>query len=352
MELTVAVSDFHIGGGVDDDFENFYFDDEFAFLLDVLRAKRDLYDEITLVLNGDFLELGVFPWLEEPPQQITEELVVKRMHHVFHGHESLFDALASFAALDDVNVVYVIGNHDAGLHFPRAQDALKKRLPGVRVEPVAYQNDGVYVEHGNNYFFQVRINPDVVVQVNEQGERFLNVPWGIHLVSNFLPKLRRWYPHVDKIEPFDTYFKWMLKKRPARTVHALLAFIGFFAWNWLFGDAYTRQWFRPTRKNLRGATLTGELSAVAKQKVAEEGFETVIFGHTHTPRFKEFTAGSYINTGTWTESIHLEELAPHVKTRLTYAVVEHGDGVCKPALHELEPRMTRFEPGALKTLFP
>ena len=77
---------------------------------------------------------------------------------------------------------------------------------------------------------------------------------------------------------------------------------------------------------LREAAVFPTLDRAAKEILSENAsIHTVIFGHTHGAKFRQFAPGKdYVNTGTWNTLTSLEVGSLGTRTRLTYAKITLG----------------------------
>lgn len=340
----LVVSDFHLGkgryfaDGTQNFLEDFIYDREFAEFLDYHRTGRFAEAEVELILNGDILNLLQMDSWGVHTHMITERSVVRSVERIVKGHPDFFHALRRFAATPGHSVSYVVGNHDVGMLWPGPRRVFSEAVGAeVRFYDVSYEFDGVYVEHGQQYERFAGIDMDRPFITRGLPEPVLNLPWGSLFVAVLLPKIKQERPHVDKVRPFSAFLRWC-------AIHDLfwgmktVARIGKFVFDTvLFRRRYQiQQGVRATLGLLREITLYPNYDKIAFRILGErEDVHTVIFGHTHILRYRQWKEGKvYYNEGTWNETtnLYLDDYGKQI--RLTYAFIEYpqpidkdGDGV-------------------------
>jgi UDP-2,3-diacylglucosamine pyrophosphatase LpxH len=230
----VFVSDLHLGPGREPQtnawhpFEDFRWHDAFKRFLD--QIGRDGNDNTTLVMLGDVFELwqshlaqcsvvdgfvrcsvpdciAVDPASGKtlPDLGCSEKETVARLQMIITRHKQVFSSLASFLAVPGNRLVVVPGNHDAGLLFPSAREALLQALPQGKVE---FRGQGYWTsadgeiraEHGHafdlaNYF---RGWPSPFVQGPDRVQRLWR-PSGEQLVQELFNQVEAQFPIIDNL---------------------------------------------------------------------------------------------------------------------------------------------------------
>lgn len=329
----LVVSDFHLGkgryfrDGTQNILEDFVYDREFSEFLNFHRTGPFAEAEVELILNGDILNLLQIDTWGVHTHLITERSVVRAVQRIVAGHPEFFLALRRFAATPGHTVSYIVGNHDAGMLWPGPRKVFCEAVGAqVAFHDVAYKIDGVYIEHGQQYERFAAMDMRKPFITRGLPEPVLNLPWGSLFVAVALPKIKQDRPHVDKVRPFSTFLRWVF-------IHDLLwglktgVQVAKFVFDTvLFRTRYQiRQGVRATLGLLKEITLYPNYDKIAFRILEEnEDVSTVIFGHTHILRYRQWREGKeYYNEGTWNETtnLYLDDYGRQI--RLTYAFIEY-----------------------------
>lgn len=332
----LVVSDFHLGkgryfrDGTQNILEDFVYDREFAEFLNYHRSGVFADAEVELVLNGDILNLLQIDTYGVHTHLITERSVVRAVQRIIAGHTEFFHALRRFAATPGHSITYIVGNHDSGMLWPGPRKVFSEACGAqVNFYDVSYKIDGIYIEHGQQYERFARINMDRPFITSGLPEPVLNLPWGSLFVAVVLPKVKQERPHVDKVRPFNAFLRWVLIHDPWWGIRTGLGILKFVFDTLLFRSRYQiRQGVRATFGLLKEITLYPNYDKLAF-KILEENDDvhTVIFGHTHILRYRQWREGKeYFNEGTWNETTNLFLDDYGRQIRLTYAFIEYPIG--------------------------
>lgn len=228
MLETVVVSDMHLS---DEEPVNpkrplwkaykhrrWFFDEDFARLLD--HVVHEARGPVELVLNGDTFDFNNITQLPERPEGEVGWLARRRglgaeewmsafkMRCIVRDHPDWFAALSRFIELGH-RAVFIVGNHDAELHWPRVQALVREALgaTGPRAEQVTFcawfylSGDDTYVSHGNQYdpycvlpnpvdpLIEVRRRPRMRLPFGDLAQRYMLNGMGYfnpHATSNFI----------------------------------------------------------------------------------------------------------------------------------------------------------------------
>jgi len=339
----IILSDFHLGFGARDAqgerniLEEFYYDRQFAELLRYYSSGDYEKGSVELIINGDFLNhLHVFP--DEPfADSLTERVTLERTEKIIAGHPVVFDALKKFLEQPGHSIVYLMGNHDLGIAWPKVQQQLKARIgSSLRILLDFYQEGGVYVEHGNRFSADNSLDLGNLFLTRGQPEPVLRMPWGGFFVIHFLNRIRRERPYVGRVYPFILYLKWALIhdfRFAVRTIYQMLAY--FFRINFI-RDPRRNFRFRDTWKIASGYHFPEHLDRHAKKILFDNPeIKVVSFGHTHQALYRQFAAGKeYFNTGTWNELVSLDVANMGKNLQFTFVEVTLHEGKIQPALKE------------------
>ncbi len=330
----VVVSDFHLGkgrffeDGTQNIMEDFIYDREFSEFLNYYRTGVYAEAEVELILNGDILNLLQMDTFGVHTHMITEGSVIRAVQKIVKGHPEFFDALKKFAATPKHFISYVVGNHDVGMLWPGPRQVFNEAVgKEVRFHDVYYEFDGIYVEHGQQYerFSQIDVQRPFITR--GLPEPVLNLPWGSLFVAVLLPKIKQDRPHVDKVRPMSTFIRWVFIHDFLWGVKTAFEILNFIVDTILFRRRYQiHQGVRATLGLLKEISLYPNYDKIAF-KVLESNphVNTVIFGHTHILRYRQWREGKeYFNEGTWNETTNLDLSDYGKQIRLTYAFIEYS----------------------------
>ena len=332
-KFKIVVSDFHLGkgryfeDGTQNILEDFIYDREFSEFIDYYRVGKFADAEVELILNGDILNLLQIDTWGVHTHLITERSVVRAVELIVKGHSEFFEALKRFALTPSHSIAYVVGNHDVGMLWAGPRRVFSEAVGhSVKFYDVNYQFDGVYVEHGQQYerFAQTDMRRPFITR--GLPEPVLNLPWGSLFVAIQLPKIKQSRPHVDKVRPPSAFFRWVFIHDFVWGVMTAIGILKFIFDTLLFRRRYQiHDGVRSTLGLLKEISLYPNYDKIAF-KILEtyEDVYTVIFGHTHILRYRQWREGKeYFNEGTWNETTNLDLDDYGKQIRLTYAYIEY-----------------------------
>jgi UDP-2,3-diacylglucosamine pyrophosphatase LpxH len=228
--------------------KDFFFDHIFENFLQHLIAKAD-GDPVELVLNGDVFDFdSVVALPEDAPYKISwletrrglhpeEDKSSFKIRRILEDHQLWVKALHDFV-LKGNRVVFVVGNHDLELHFPKVQRDIIEALdlPDALISHVRFcaffyiSNGDTLIEHGNQYdaycLCQNPINP--MVQKFNRVE--IRIPFGDLAGRYLINGMGFFNPHVDTNfimsmrEYFNFFWKYLLRAQPL------------IMWTWFWGS--------------------------------------------------------------------------------------------------------------------
>lgn len=201
---------------------------------------RELDGPIELVLNGDIFDFdsvmaqpteGVIKstWLERKRGLFAEdEKSLFKMKIILRDHEKWVNSLRNFL-LKGHRLIFIIGNHDIELHWPRVQKEIIKalNLPESHQSNVRFcewfylSNKDTLIEHGNQYdAFTICQNP-INPLIRPMTQPRVRLPFG-NLAGRFMINGMGYFnPHVDSSfirgsfkEYVEFYFKYIIKTEP------------------------------------------------------------------------------------------------------------------------------------------
>ncbi len=218
--------------------KEFFFDKDFVeFLLDI--EKKAGPDKVELILNGDIFDFDSVSSLpERPPFRVSwlenhrglhpqEEKSVYKINKVIESHPEWFKALGKFVN-NGHKAVFVIGNHDLELHFPKVQENLTEALDlafdnvdRVRfVEWFYISNNDTLVEHGNQYDpYCLSIDP-VSPFVQKFNKIEIRIPFGNLTTRYLINGMGFFNPYLESNfimsagEYVNFFFKYIVRAQP------------------------------------------------------------------------------------------------------------------------------------------
>lgn len=215
----------------------FFIDDDFARLLEHYAGGGE--DPIELVLNGDIFDFdsitqlpedpaGPISWLSRIRGLPSEEWMSGfKMRLIIEDHPTWFEALGRFVARGN-RAVFVIGNHDAELHWPSVQELVKgalhlpeEALGRVSFATAFYLSAGdTFIGHGHLYDpLCAEKNPiDPLILVH--GRPRVRLPFGDMAMRYMLNGMGYFNPHatanyvMTAREYVQFFFRFMFKDQP------------------------------------------------------------------------------------------------------------------------------------------
>ena len=228
----------------------FFIDESFTRFLHYIQSQTE--EPIELILNGDIFDfdsvmtLPKIPsfsisWLEKKrglnPEEDKSHFKIKT---ILETHSVWIDAVREFIANGNP-VVFVIGNHDIELHWPKVQNEIKKTL-GIASDDRAvtfaewfYISHGdTLIEHGNQYdSYSLCMNP-VSPFIQKHHHPILRIPFG-NLAGKYLVNgMGLMNPHSENSYIKDSvwgylvfFYEYILKAQPL------------ILWTWFWGSLVT-----------------------------------------------------------------------------------------------------------------
>lgn len=337
-KIKLIVSDMHLGkgkvleNGSVNRFEEFFFGEKFAELLDYYTSGQFRDYSVELIINGDFLNFLQVDYKGHFLTVFTEDVSLEILKDIVAGQPEVFEALRQFTAKEDNQVTYVVGNHDQAMLWPKLRSYLND-LVGVpiRYKSIVHYFDGIHVEHGHMYEAANRIDPKKFFLKRDLPVPILNLPFGSHFFVDFVMKIKEKHPHIDKIRPFRLLVRWAIVNEFWFTLKTLFGLIAYFVKSALVSDPRRQFPFNRILKVFLESAIFPDLSDSAKKILNDDRVHTVIFGHTHVYLYRQWSRDKeYFNTGTWTELTSLDVSSLGKITKLTYVLVEYPENAERP----------------------
>jgi UDP-2,3-diacylglucosamine pyrophosphatase LpxH len=239
--------------------ERFHFDGDLQRLL--THVDKDAGDAgCELVLNGDIFDFDCVTQVpkDAPPGEVDwlaklrglgsqEWMSVFKMRAILRDHPTFLSSLSDWVKKGH-RAVFVIGNHDAELHWPKVQQTLREALDlgpaGSRErndneERVVFCNwfylseKDTYLSHGHQYDpYCLVLNPiDPLISVH--GKPHVRIPFGDLAGRYMLNGMGYFNPHatanyiMSATQYARFFFKYMFRTQP------------FLLWTWFWGAMAT-----------------------------------------------------------------------------------------------------------------
>ncbi|MBN8555286.1 MAG: hypothetical protein J0L93_07575 [Deltaproteobacteria bacterium] len=326
----IVVSDLHLGEGRRNwdgslnVLEDFLVDRRFAEFLDFYSRA---YDEVEIVLNGNFFEMLRCRAVIDYPDIVFETYAVEMIRVAMEGHVEVVDALKRFMENPAHSIVYIIGEADVGVFWPKVQQELREKISDrIKFYDSFYFESGIHIEHGHQYEAMHAID---VKEPFKDAEmlRVLKLPWGAFFNAHFIQPLRKIRPQFYRVRPMQNYLMWALIFETRFLFKVIMQFI-----RMLFSarsrSLYPGNSWVTVFRIFSQAADTEALEEYAEILLSSDSVKKVIFGHSHIPNYRQFENGKeYFNAGTWTRNLSLDLRSLGAFHRLTYILIEfRGEG--------------------------
>lgn len=333
-KIKLVISDLHLGrgrrlpNGLMNPLEEFYFEDKLVEFIDFYSTGKFRDYEVELIINGDFLNFLQVDYKGHFLTVITEGVALDVLKGIVKGQEKVMRALREFAASPQRSISYIVGNHDQAMLWPQLRAYFNEVIGApVKFKNIAYNFDGVHIEHGHMHEAANRLDPKKFFLKKDLPEPILNLPFGSHFFVDFVMKVKQEHPHVDKIRPFRLMLRWAFVNETMFTIRTFFKLIWFFI-KAMFDTHPTKHFpFKRIVQTIMESAIFPDLSDSAHKILRHEAVNTVIFGHTHVYQYRQWEHGKeYFNTGTWTDitSLDIKSLGKIVK--LTYVMIDYESG--------------------------
>lgn len=178
-------------------------------------------DNCCIVFAGDVFDFLVLGEKEQPADFYNFSNVELRTISIVEKHSDVFDSLAKLAKSQKHQLLFIAGNHDPELIFPKSQRVIEKRLSESLVKPltrwivqgetlrIKVGSANILVEHGNIFdkFNRVDHNGlrEILSLVNRgfsvNTENFYEIPFGSKIVLDHVIPIRNDFPWLDYLQP-------------------------------------------------------------------------------------------------------------------------------------------------------
>ncbi len=336
-KIKLVISDLHLGlgrtidGGITNSLEEFFFGDKLAEFLHYYTSGEYREHDVELVINGDFLNFLQVDYRGHHLTVITESVSLEKLKNMVKGHPEVFKALRNFVGDEKHSIAYVVGNHDQCMLWPATRAYLNEVVGRpIRFKNIVYFFDGVHVEHGHMHEAANRIDPKRFFLKKNLPEPILNLPFGSHFFVDYVLKIKKIYPHIDKVRPFQAMIRWGFYNETIFTIKAVIKLLLYFLSSSLVKDPRRQFPLKRILQVMLESAVFPDLSESARRILNDERVHIVIFGHTHVYQYRQWSGKEYFNTGTWTDLTSLDIPSLGKITKLTYVLIEYPEDGEKP----------------------
>ncbi|MGB0453050.1 MAG: metallophosphoesterase [Bacteriovoracaceae bacterium] len=343
-KLVLVISDLHLGAGAyfegkKNFLEDFHYDEELIEFLNYFASYHTKYNEVELIINGDFLDFLAVPYVRFFDDEFwSEEASLKKLDIVLEAHQEVFSALNNFLKASKKNsVCYIIGNHDAEFIFSSMRERFERifdnevlgRFKFLTEHDGQYRpHKGIVISHGHEYEVAHHFDLEESIAVDDKGRKFFIPPWGSYYVVRVINKFKQQRHHINAVRPIQKFLINGIIYDTLFTIRFMLANFFYFVMV-RFINVYK------TRKKTQGLwqSMREELELFKNYEELVEDFfrddkeaQVLVVGHTHDPIIRQFEDGHiFINTGTWTKMYNLDFGKGAGGANLTFAAIEVKD---------------------------
>ncbi len=330
-KVKVVVSDLHLGkgriladGGINH-LEEFYFGEKLVEFLHYYTSGAFSDCDVELIINGDFLNFLQVDYHSHFLTVLTEGVCLSILKSITDGHRRVFKAMSDFAASPGNLITYIVGNHDQPMLWPACREHLNQLIgTTIRFKNIVYFFDGVHIEHGHMHEAANRLDPRRFFLKKDLVEPILNLPFGSHFFVDFVLKVKRKYPFVDKIRPFNRMVRWAIFNETWMFIKSAFQLMVYLVRSAFVKDPRRQVGIKQIAQVVVESAIFPDLGGAAKKILSDERVHTVIFGHSHVYQYRQWGDGKeYFNTGTWTEITSLDVVSLGKITKLTYVLIEY-----------------------------
>ncbi len=305
------IGDIEMGrGDIMDDFSDDY------ILIDFIESitPDNNYTKISLVLLGDIFDYMKMGYKGKYPRYITKEISLWKTDEIISCHKNVFNCLKNFLTNKNTEIIFLIGNHDADLAWPKVQKRIRETLRTHKQVKFAYEysHKDIHAEHGHliDPFFQIDTKKPTI---EYDKQKILNLPWGAHACFTHLVEIKKKFPREETLYPNPLALK--LNKKYKTTANKI-------KWNLLMKNGFidpVLHFYDPTYrvpylKLLKHLLLFGSnvlddkkfINHRVKKIIREKPDKNIIIlGHSHVLTSMEINGKKIFITDTWRDEYDL-----------------------------------------------
>lgn len=335
----LVISDIHLGAGAfvagqRNYLEDFHHDTELVDFLEYYSNGDFSGREVELVINGDLFDFLAVPFVSYYDDEFwSEEAALAKFEMILAAHEEVIEGFKNFVKAKRKTLVYIIGNHDAEMIFPKLRERffqifdedVRDRVQLIANKAGEYTpHPGVVVQHGHDYEIAHQFSPDDSIVTTDQGKLYFIPPWGSYYVTRVINKFKEQRPYINAVRPIR---KFMINGFIYDTLFTLrfgLANCFYFIMVRFISLFKTKEKLSHIlEKSLSELTLFQDYESLTKETLEKrDDIKVLLVGHTHEPIYRPYTDGTtFINTGTWTRMVNLDFGHRSESSQLTYAQI-------------------------------
>ncbi|MBF0314514.1 MAG: metallophosphoesterase [Oligoflexia bacterium] len=347
-KIVLVVSDLHLGAGHlvnsrKNLLEDFDFDQEFSEFIDY-HSSESYYDtEVELIINGDFLDFLAIPFVPYFDDEYWKESAsIEKLKLIISAHQLVFNKLKNFLLCPNKKIVYLFGNHDAEMLFPRVREYFIKTImpeqfslenrPHLLIFPLEHNRysplSSILIKHGHDYESAHSFKIGKSIIKGSSGELYFRPPWGVYYVTRVLNRFKDERRFINAIRPIRTFVIYGIIFDTLFTLRFIFANIYYFIMV-IFLSMFRQKkklklnYLQLLKKSFNETKLFQDYESLTKEEfIKDPQLKILIVGHTHIPVFRTFADGtSFINTGSWVRMFHLDFSRRQDGHRLTYAQI-------------------------------
>lgn len=340
MKLTLVFSDMELGSGNRSD--DFIEEDLFCTTLRGIfsDAKKQATD---IVFNGDTFDFVKTPLKDGIyHRHFTEKRSCEKFELIYAAHKKTFRVFRDLLKLrPDNRLVFVLGNHDYDLVFPKVQAAIKKAIAGkdkslgeqIIFPGFEFSDNLVFIEHGSQLDFYFKVHPEKFIHPGNADfpEPFLLIPWGHNFLYELIMEYKERYPLFERLLPRE----YAIAALPANVRYEMAIST---SWYFVKSFFYTQlvEFYDPLRRFSFGQFVRYSVNIVrqnfhlhflkkARKKLRRNTFEVYCVGHNHTGTMITTAGKKIINTGAWRdEYLYNPEIDAFLPKMKSYGYILHS----------------------------
>ncbi|HLC74416.1 hypothetical protein A2819_01305 [Candidatus Azambacteria bacterium RIFCSPHIGHO2_01_FULL_40_24] len=306
MKQIIVLGDIELGAGNQTD--DFIADNMLSKLIRELARRKNPID---LVLNGDTFDFLKCPYQLNPSRYtryVTAAIALKKLELVRKAHQKVFNALKKFGHQKNKKIVFVRGNHDLEIAFPDIKENLQIMLGNVHFPGLTYQEDNVYIEHGQQYDLPNFLHQKLLF-TKHQGEIILNNTFTSFAIISALIPLKEQHPFFERIKPWPLVLKLHtpIGKKVNRTIAKyMLKSIFYYPLRYhddpthMFPRQFIGEFIR--RVSTRNWDLGDYLPVFMRKK---RQHRIIVLGHIHDTMIEKKQHQVIIRPGAWRDEYEL-----------------------------------------------